>query len=110
VKQPVSIVKPALTVQSPVFPIGTDLVVSSRHSQIGNLGFEGLELNIDDLVRFVLCSPSIANTHGNSEALRRRSARKFFWHAIAAERISANSGLARTLAKKGSESIAGYEQ
>lgn len=40
-------------------------------------------------------------------SMRSRPARKPFWHAIAAERISANSGLARTLAKNGSESIAG---
>jgi hypothetical protein len=39
--------------------------------------------------------------------MRWRSARKSFWHAIAAERIAANSGLARTLAKNESESIAG---
>jgi hypothetical protein len=39
--------------------------------------------------------------------MRWRSVKKAFWHAIAAERISANSGLARTLAKNGSESIAG---
>jgi hypothetical protein len=39
--------------------------------------------------------------------MRWRSVKKPFWHAIAAERISANSGLARTLAKNESESIAG---
>jgi len=39
-----------------------------------------------------------------------RSARNLFWHWVAAERISPNSGIARRVVKSGSESIAGYEQ